>query len=176
MTGKKALLVIDMQNDYLWEQRKSKFSYPTEELVRAVNCAISSYKEKGYDIIYIAQMFPNIVTNRWLIGFSIKGTKGAELYGGLNIASDLYFEKNLPDAYSAAAFRAHMKTNAYSEVVLCGLDECGCVGATAKGAAKTGVNVFMLEDCIGRRFSNDKIRKMRDDLTSVGVRYIKSGL
>ena len=176
MAGKKALLVIDMQNDYLWEQRKSKFSYPTQELVHAVNRAISSYKEDGCDVIYIAQMFPNIVTNRWLIGFSIKGTKGAELYSGLDIVSDLYFEKNLPDAYSAAAFREYMKTQAYTEVVLCGLDECGCVGATAKGAAKTGADVCMLEDCIGRRFSDDRIRKTRDELASAGVRYIQSGL
>lgn len=176
MAGKKALLVIDMQNDYLWDKRKNKFSYPAQELVRAVNRAVHSYKEKGCDVIYIAQMFPNIVTNRWFIGFSIKGTKGAELYSGLDIVSDLYFEKNMPDAYSAAAFRAHMKTQAYTEVVLCGLDECGCVGATAKGAVKTGADVFMLEDCIGRRFSDDKIRKMRDELTSAGVRYIRSGL
>ena len=62
MADKKALVVIDMQNDYLWEKRKTKFSYNTNELVNAVNRAISSYKEKGYDIIYIAQMFPNIIT------------------------------------------------------------------------------------------------------------------
>ena len=30
---KKALVVIDMQNDYLWEKRKKKFTYDTEELV-----------------------------------------------------------------------------------------------------------------------------------------------
>lgn len=74
MSDKKALVVIDMQNDYLWENRKAKFSYNTAKLVNAVNRAISSYKEKGYDIIYIAQMFPNIITNKWFIGFSIKGT------------------------------------------------------------------------------------------------------
>ena len=78
MAEKKALVVIDMQNDYLWEKRKAKFSYNTGELVNAVNKAISSYEENGYDIIYIAQMFPNIITNKWFIGFSIKGTEGAK--------------------------------------------------------------------------------------------------
>ncbi len=178
MSDKKALVVIDMQNDYLWENRKAKFSYNTAELVNAVNRAISSYKEKGYDIIYIAQMFPNIITNKWFIGFSIKGTAGAELYSKLNVVSDLYFEKNLPDtywfkAYSAQALRDSMTKQGYTEVALCGLDECGCVGATAKGAVKTGVKVFMLENCIGRRFSADKVQKMRDVLTSLGVQYIK---
>lgn len=161
-----------MQNDYLWDKRKPMFSYDTEALVGAVNKAAAEYREKGYDIIYIAQMFPNLITNKWFIGFSIKGTAGAELYSGLDIVSDLYFEKNLPDTYSSRAFREHMAKENYTEVVLCGLDECGCVGATAKGAAKTGAKVFMLENCIGRRFPQDKVKKMRESLTALGVKYI----
>ena len=172
MSEKKALVVIDMQNDYLWNKRKPKFSYHTASLVSAVNSAAADYKAKGYDVIYVAQMFPNIITNKWFIGFSVKGTEGAELYSGLDVVSDLYFEKQLPDSYSSRAFREHMAKQGYSEVVLCGLDECGCVGATAKGAAKTGVKVFMLENCIGCRFPEDKVRKMRQSLSSLGVKYI----
>ena len=172
MSENKALVVIDMQNDYLWDKRKAKFSYDTEDLVSSVNRAVSYYKENGYDIIYVAQMFPNIITNKWFIGFSIKGTEGAELYSGMDIVSDLYFEKNLPDSYSSKPFREFMKERAYSEIVLCGLDECGCVGATAKGAVRTGAAVFMLENCIGRRFSYAEVKKMRDSLISSGVRYI----
>lgn len=173
MSEKKALVVIDMQNDYLWDKRKAMFSYNTEDLVNSVNKAAADYQKKGYDIIYIAQMFPNIITNKWFIGFSIKGTAGAELYSGLNVVSEIYFEKNLPDAYSSRSFREHMKKQNYSEVILCGLDECGCVGATAKGAVKTGAKVFMLENCIGRRFPDSKVKKMRNSLTSLGVQYIK---
>ena len=32
-----ALIVIDMQNDYLYEKRKAKFSYNTAELTVNVN-------------------------------------------------------------------------------------------------------------------------------------------
>lgn len=172
MGNKKALVVIDMQNDYLWDKRKAKFSYDTQKLVGAVNSAVEEYQANGYDIIYIAQMFPNIITNKWFIGFSIKGTEGAEIYGGMNVVSELYFEKNLPDTYSSKPFREHMKSRGYTEVVLCGLDECGCVGATAKGAVKTGAKVFMLQNAIGRRFSQEKVQKMRESLTALGVRYI----
>lgn len=172
MNEKKALVVIDMQNDYLWDDRKPIFSYDTKDLVGAVNDAADEYQKKGYDIIYIAQMFPDLITNRWFIGFSIKGTAGAELYSGLNVVSDLYFEKNLPDTYSSKPFREHMNKEGYTEVVLCGLDECGCVGATAKGAAKTGAKVFMLRNCIGSRFPSGKVDKMRESLRALGVEYI----
>lgn len=166
---KKALLVIDMQNDYLWDKRKPMFSYETDELVGNVNRAISSYKENGSDIIYIKHVLPKIM---WGVGFSIKGTAGVELFSGLDLVSDLIFEKNHPDTYTSKEFRQHMEERGYEEVTLCGLDECGCVGATAKGAAKTGVKVFMLTDCIGRRFPDEKVMKMRTDLKSLGVQYI----
>ncbi len=175
MSDKKALLVIDMQNDYLWEKKKTMFSYDTKKLVGEVNRLILSYKEKGHDVIYIKHILPNIATNRWFIGFSIRGTEGAELYSGLNIVSELCFEKNLSNTYTSKAFREYMKARDYSEVVLCGLDECGCVGATAKGTVKTGVKVTMVENCIGRRFPDAKVRKMRKKLRPLGVNYITEG-
>ena len=34
---KKALLVIDIQNDYFWEKRKKIFTYDTDKLVGNIN-------------------------------------------------------------------------------------------------------------------------------------------
>ena len=172
MNGKKALIVIDMQHDYLADTRKPMFSYNTKELVSNVNGAIARYKEMGYDIIYIRQVFQNIVTNRKFIGFTIEGTPGAEIYKDLDLVSDLVFDKYFSNTYTSRPFRNHMEKEGYKEVVLCGLDECGCVGATAKGAVKAGMKTFMLKDAIGRRFPEAKVRKMRDQLTKIGVEYI----
>lgn len=172
MEEKKALIVIDMQSDYLREGRKKMFSYDTDELVAAVNASIARYQEQGYDIIYIKQVFQNIITNRVFIGFTIQGTPGARLYDGLNVVSDLVFEKYFSNSFTAKAFRKHMEQAGYSEVVLCGLDECGCVGATAKGAVKAGLKVYMLTDSIGRRFPDKKVQKKRAKLRKLGVEYI----
>jgi nicotinamidase-related amidase len=168
MGEKKALIVIDLQNDYLWDKRKPMFTYDTDKLIGNVNRAIAEYKDKGYDIIYIKHILPKIL---WGAGFSIKGTEGAELYGGLDIVSDLCFEKNRSDTYTAKAFREYMQKQNYTEVAICGLDECGCVGATAQGAAKNGIEVVMLENCIGSRFPVAKVQKMRDKLRALGVVY-----
>ena len=166
---KKALLVIDMQNDYLWSKRKEMFTYNTDELVKNVNEAIESYKNDGFDIIYIKHILPKIM---WGVGFSIKGTEGAEMYDGVRIVSDFCFEENHSDTFTAKAFKEFVAEKNYEELVLCGLDECGCVGATAKGAVKAGIKVKMLTDCIGRRFPENKVKAMRDELSSLGVEYI----
>ena len=97
---KKALLVIDMQNDYLWDNRKKKFDYNTDELVGNVNKTIDKYKNEC-DIIYISHLIQNIITNRLIFGFSIEGTEGAELYSKLNIVSDLKFNKYFGNAYKS---------------------------------------------------------------------------
>ena len=167
--SKKAFIIIDLQKDYLWDKRKPMFTYDTAKLVGNVNKAIDSYKERGYDIIYIKHILPKFM---WGVGFSIKGTEGAELYDGLNIVSDICFEKNRSDSYTAKAFREHMKKEEYTEVVLSGLDECGCVEATAKGAVKAGLKTYMLTDSIGRRFPDVKVKKMREQLGKIGVTYI----
>jgi len=75
---KKALLVIDMQNDYLWEQRKSKFTYDTDKLAETVNSLIKQYNNDGRAVIYIAHIIQNTLPNRKLFGFSIRGTQGGQ--------------------------------------------------------------------------------------------------
>ncbi|MBR6483623.1 MAG: cysteine hydrolase [Clostridiales bacterium] len=170
--GKKALIVVDMQNDFLWEKRKKMFNYDTEQLTANVNEAISTYKAEGCDIIYIKQYYQNIATNRLIIGFGIKGTEGAEIYSKINIVSDNIFVKYFPNTYTSKEFCRHMEKEGYDEVILCGVDECGCVGATAKGAVKTGVKVSLLKDCTGCRFPDSKEQKMRENLTKRGVNYI----
>ena len=169
MPDKKAFIVIDLQKDYLWDKRKPMFTYDTDKLVGNVNRAIASYKEEGDDIIYIKHILPKVM---WGVGFSIRGTEGAQIYEGLDIVSDLCFEKNRSDTYTSKSFREHMKRTGYSEVVLSGLDECGCVGATAKGAVRTGIKVKMLGECIGSRFPEKKVQNMRQQLTALGIEYI----
>ena len=66
----------------------------------------------------------------------------------------------------------HCQQQGYTEVVLCGIDECGCVGATAEGAARRGLKVVMLSSAIGSRFPNSKIEKRRHSLKALGVDYI----
>ena len=171
MSDKTALVVIDMQEDYLRENRKKMFSYG-DALVTSVNRAIAVYRARGCDVLYVKQVFQNIITNRVFIGFTIKGTPGAEIFSKVDVVSDHVFEKYFSDSFSAKAFREHVAATGYSKLVLCGLDECGCVGATAKGAVKAGLRVTMLTDCIGRRFPDRKVQKMRKKLQSLGVKYV----
>lgn len=172
MSDKKALIVIDMQNDFLWDERKAMFSYDTQKLTAAVNEKIHAFEQAGDDVIYIAHILPNLLTNRWFIGFSIRGTQGAQLYKGVDIVSQLYFEKNLSNSFTAKAFKAHMLAQGYAEIHICGLDLCGCVGKTALGAAKVCKEVYLHNDAVGCRFDSGRAQKMRGRLRAAGVKTV----
>lgn len=167
-----ALIVIDMQNDYLCEKRKKRFAYDTEGLVGRVNRIIHQYNGEGRDIIYVRHIIQNLPTNRLLFGYSIAGTEGAELYGGLDIVSDYIFDKLVGDALSNRKLRQLIERKGYDALHLCGLDECGCVASTALGAARRGLKVEILREGVATVLDERKVAKMREKLKRTGVKYI----
>lgn len=46
------------------------------------------------------------------------------------------------------------------------------VGETAKWSIKAGFKTKIVKNAIASRYSKDKIKKMRNELTSLGVEYI----
>lgn len=169
---KTALIVIDMQNDYLYEKRKKLFSYNTEQLTSAVNELIHQYKDRGCDVIYIRHIIQNLPTNRLLFGYSIAGTEGAELYGGLDVVSDYCFDKLVGDALSNKKLQELVRDKGYDVLHLCGLDECGCVTSTALGAAKRGIKAEILRNGTATVFPEKKVEKAHKKLNKAGIKFI----
>lgn len=169
---KTALIVIDMQNDYLYEKRKKLFSYNTEQLTSSVNELIHQYKDKGCDVIYIRHIIQNLPTNRLLFGYSIAGTEGAELYGGLDVVSEYCFDKLVGDALSNKKLQELVRDKGYEALHLCGLDECGCVTSTALGAAKRGIKAEILRKGTATVFPEKKVEKAHKKLSKAGINFI----
>ncbi len=169
---KTALIVIDMQNDYLWEKRKPRFHYDTAALVSAVNGLIRRYRDDGQDVIYIRHLIQNLPTNRLLFGYSLAGTEGAALYSGLAVVSELCFDKYVGDALSNKALRQRIAGEGYETLHLCGLDECGCVTATALGAAKRGLRAEILRSGTATVFEENKVRAAHEKLRRAGIGFI----
>lgn len=169
---KTALLVIDMQNDYLWEKRKPRFAYDTEALTSAVNALIRRYAGEGADVFYIRHIIQNLPTNRLLFGYSIAGTEGAELYSGLERVSDLCFDKLLGDAFTNRELLDRVRAQGYEELHLCGLDEFGCVANTALGASKRGIKARILREGTATVMPEGKAAKMKAKLQAAKIEYI----
>ena len=170
---KKALLVIDAQEDFIGEQRnKKKFNYEdVDELVKNINDIIRTYEQNMDEVIYIANVLPNNLFNIKFFGYGIAGSKGAKFDKRIKIVSENYFEKQVGNAFKNNNLVKFIKDNEISEVELVGVDGVGCVFRTAKGAIEMGLEVTIISDSVGT-VNPEKFIKMSMKLKSLGVAYI----
>ena len=149
----KALLVIDIQEDYTGETAKPPFPYKDSEmLITTVNKIISEASKKNFVVVYIRQEFEGFIgrTISKLIGHgtAIKGNAGSAFDKRINILSTYCFTKSMPDAFTSPKIEAFLDEHQVSELYLVGLDAAGCVFFTAKGALKRGYSVSIITDGI----------------------------
>jgi len=170
---RKALLVIDAQEDFIGEQRnKNKFNYDdVDELVKNINDKIRTYEQNMDEVIYIANVLPNNLFNKKIFRYGIAGSKGVKFDKRIKIVSENYFEKQVGNAFKNNNLVKFVKDNEISDVELVGVDGVGCVFRTAKGAIEIGLKVTIVSDSVGT-VNPEKFIKMSMKLKSFGVAYI----
>jgi nicotinamidase-related amidase len=176
--AQKALLVIDIQEDYTGDNAKPPFPYKdSEKLINSVNKLIDAASEKNIPVVYIKQEFGNVLgkvfSKIYCGGTAIKGNPGTEIDKRINIKSDYCFSKWGPDAFLNGKFKDLMKEHKVKDIYLTGIDAEFCVYATAKGAIKHGYNVTIIKDGILLRAEkkwNELLKKYERD----GIKLITS--
>lgn len=171
---KKALLVIDAQDDFVGEQRsKKKFNYDNDidEVIENINQSITSYCNDNNEVIYIAHVLPSSFLNRKLIGYAISGSEGAKISEKIKIVSENYFEKQTQNAFKNNNLVKFIKENCINEVEIVGCDACGAVSATAKGAVELGLKVSIMKKATAA-LNEDRIIKLSSRLKGSKIVYI----
>ena len=132
--SRKALLVIDIQNDITKHYR---------EIIGRLNAAIDWATENGMTVVYIKHnnLSPGTRTFK-------PDTKGAELVPELKIVSDHIFVKTKANALTSEAFSEYIRINSIDEFYITGADATGCVKSTCFNMAKAGFRVHVISDCV----------------------------
>ena len=131
---KKALVVIDIQNDITKHYR---------DIIDDLNAAIDWAVEWEMDVVYIKHnnLSPGTRTFK-------PGTKGAELVPELKIVSDHIFVKTKANALTSEEFSAYIRENGIDEFFITGADATGCVKSTCFNMTKAGYAVHVISDCV----------------------------
>lgn len=163
----KALLVIDVQEDYTGLKGKQPVPYPNvEPQIAVINGLISKASKAGVRVVYIRQIFDDNFISQLLGGRTIEGKPGAELDGRVNLVNRNDFTKKFSDAFSNPQLDAFLTGDQVVELYLVGLDAAYCVYNTARGALNRGYKVTVVKDAI----------MTRKDLSEVLKRYEKEGI
>lgn len=146
---KKALLVIDVQEDYTGlNGKKSPLLKGVDNQVFNINRLIDAAAAAGMEVVYIRQIFDNNVLTRLFVGRTIDGLPGTELDSRIKMINQNDFTKKISDAFSNPRLGEFLIKKHVNEVYLVGLDAAYCVYYTALGAENRGYKVTIVKDAV----------------------------
>jgi len=153
---RKALFVIDVQEDYTGATARPPFPYKkSRELITSINGFIEKAARNDFIIVYIRQEFDGfmgvMISRVFGKGTAIRGNPGTEIDQRVTIVNDNIFPKPKGDAFSNPELGQFLVEHQVDEIFLAGLDAQFCVYQTARGALNRGYGVNVLTDCIALR-------------------------
>jgi nicotinamidase-related amidase len=154
MLLKKALIIVDMQEDYVGENRNKKIhSYDVATLIENINKKIKEYSQNGYVVIFVR---------------NVAKEKCSDIVDGLNLINDFIFDKSKASCFSNADLLDLLAKSNITDIEFAGIDGNSCVGISALESIKRGFNTTFIFQCVGVK-NVDKFEKMRTRLLNAGV-------
>ena len=131
---KKALVVIDIQNDITKNYK---------EIIDNINKAIDWAVKHDIHVVYIRHENLSAGTRTFKTG-----TPGAELVSDMNMMSENIFTKYKGNALTSEEFTDFISKNEIGDFYITGADAVACVKSTCFNLRKAGYGVKVLSDCI----------------------------
>lgn len=143
MSNRRALIVIDVQNEYVTGNLPIEF--PDIHLSLAnIGRAMDAAKELGIPIIVVQQFAP---ANSPVFA---QGSAGWELHEVVRSRTfDLHFEKKLPSAFAGTNLDRWLSENKIDTLTVIGYMTHNCDDSTIKHAFHAGFSVEFLSDAAG---------------------------
>jgi len=141
-TTKKALILIDIQNDY-FERGKNPLIGSLEASINAAK-VLQDFRKKSLPVIHI-QHFSTA-------GFFIPNTKGVEIHENvMPISGEKVIAKNYPNSFRETELLDYLKSNNITDLVICGMMTHMCIDATTRAAKDFGFTCVVIGDACATR-------------------------
>jgi nicotinamidase-related amidase len=144
MSSRRALIVIDVQNDYF-----PGGAYPlwrTEETLDAIVIAVTRARELGIPVVLMQHMAP---PRPGAIPFFTEGTSGVKVHPRLEAAAPeaIIVTKQFADSFHQTRLQEVLRESGAQELLICGLMTQNCVTHTAISKAAEPYAITVLENC-----------------------------
>ncbi|WP_196223450.1 cysteine hydrolase family protein [Roseibium sp. RKSG952] len=172
--GARALLVIDVQEDFTRNNGKRAFDPEMRDTALDImRLEIAQARASGDEVIFIKNIFrdrPVIWAMKLAAdGIGTPGREGLRIDRSLDTAEARVFEKAVGDTFSNTAFETYLTERNIGHLRLVGLDACYCVQLTAKGALNRGFSVEIVEAGLITG-TPEKWPDIRSELQGLGAR------
>jgi len=157
--GKKAFVVIDIQNDITKNYK---------DIIDNINKLIDWAVSKDMNVVYIKHYNLTEGTRTFK-----PNTKGADLVPDLKIVSQNIFEKTKGNALTSEPFLHFIRENDINEFFITGADAIACVKSTCFNMRKAGYLTNVVSDCV-TSYDKRKINEMLEYYKKQGCVLIDS--
>ena len=157
MLQKKALVVIDIQNDITKNYK---------DIIDNINKAIDWAVDRDFHVVYIRHENLSAGTRTFK-----PNTRGSELVPDMKVVSENVFTKSKGNALTSVEFTNFINENKISDFFIAGADAVACVKSTVFNLNKAAYMVTVLSDCI-TSYDKKKIPEMLEYYKSKGSNII----
>jgi nicotinamidase-related amidase len=173
--GRKALLVIDMLNDFVRKDGALPVPF-AEELIEPIKKTIERFRSRKLPVIYVCDShMPDDEEFKVWGEHAVKGSYGARVVEELSPEnSDVIIYKRRFSGFFGTDLDLTLKEKGIEEVVLTGVLTNICVLYTGSDAYQLGYRVTVLKDCVGAADSSMHEFALRQLKEVVGAEVIGS--
>jgi len=138
---KKALIIIDVQNDYFPSGRMEL--YGSVEVASKIKSVIEKSRLENTPIIYVKH-----IAIKKEATFFINGTDGIEIYDGIRPSNeDKILIKNYPNSFRETKLHEICQSMKIDTLVIVGMMTHMCVDTTTRAAFDLGYKSIVIGDC-----------------------------
>jgi nicotinamidase-related amidase len=179
--GKPALLIIDMQNDFVLEDKPLRVAQ-ARAVVPQIQSVLAVFREKNLPVFHIVRVHrrdgsdvENIRRDRFMkVPFAVEGTHGAAVIEELSpIPGEYTLFKIRMSAFIGTELDLMLKTLGVTTLVVCGIQTPNCIRTTVFDGIAYNYPVVLVDDATGA--ASDEIHRANvRDMENIGVRIVQA--
>ncbi len=151
---KKALIIIDMQNDYFVGGKMALVGI--DKAMKNTMKLIEDAQEKGYEVFFIQH-----ISTREGATFFLPNSDGVKLHTRFDVSVGTVIQKHYPNSFRETSLEAKLKEKGIKDLIICGAMSHKCVDTTVRAAFDLGYNIELVSDACATKdlvFQNETIK------------------
>ncbi|MDD1683554.1 MAG: cysteine hydrolase [Methanoregula sp.] len=179
--GKTALLIIDMQNDFVLEGKPLKVA-GAREVIPKIQTVLAEFRKRSLPVFHVLRVHrPDgsdvEITRKELFAkspFAVEGTKGAAVIDELSPHKDEYvLTKTRMSAFIGTELDLMLRTLGVSTLFVCGIQTPNCIRTTVFDGIAYNYPVVLIGDATGASSEEVHMANVRD-MQNIGVRIVNT--
>ncbi|WAC05819.1 MAG: cysteine hydrolase [Methanoregula sp.] len=176
-----ALLIIDMQNDFVCDNAPLRVAQATS-VIPAIREVLELFRAKNLPVFHILRVHRRDGSDVEIIRqelfkvqpFAVEGTYGAAVIDELAPAPGEYvIHKTRMSAFIGTELDLMLRTLGITDLIVTGIQTPNCIRTTVFDAIAYNFRVTLVKDAVGAR--NDQIHNANlEDMANIGVRIVKA--